>query len=243
MSKKDLINKDIEAIAIHQTAKQIADIETTKQIAELTSVDQEPTAEEKERLIAEVYKLAGRAEAFTAISEFANISSLLQLKKIKDSKIYKDIPSLKTWDNFCKSISFSRAKIDEDLANLEIFGEQFMNNVNGLGIGYRELRRLKKATETNVLSINGNEIILEGEVISMDNKDHLKEALEELVANQHLKLKDITAELKANTEVIKTYSVEKDLALKALEKSEKKAEQHKNKLNTIYQGRLGDIPE
>lgn len=243
MSKKVLTDKDIETKAVHQTAIQIAEIETAKQIAEDTPAISTPTTQERENLIAEAYRLGGRAEAFNAISEFANISSLIQLKKIKENKVYKEMPNIKTWDNFCKSMGFSRTKIDEDLENLDLFGADFISNVNSLGIGYRELRQLKKATKDNVLSINGNDIILEGEVISMDNKDHLKEALEDLVSNQQAKLKEATSELKASNEVVKTYAVEKDLALKALDKSEKKAEQYKNKLNTIYQGRLGDVAE
>ena len=84
----------------------------------------EKQQQEREALIAEAHRLAGRAEAFNVIAEFANISSLVTLKRIKESKIYKEIPYIKTWEEYCKYIGFSRQKIDLDIDNLNTFGER-----------------------------------------------------------------------------------------------------------------------
>lgn len=57
----------------------MAEFEAEKKAKEM--VEQE----ERENLIAEANRLTGRAEAFEMINKFANISSLITLKKIKEN--------------------------------------------------------------------------------------------------------------------------------------------------------------
>lgn len=168
-------------------------------------------AEEKEKLKEEALKLTGRAEAFNLISEFSTVSNLLTIKKIKESKIYMQIPGVETWEKYCKYVGFSRAKLDLDLDNLKVFGEKFIANVSNFGLGYRELRQLKSQVKSGNLEIKqeDNTVVIEGEVVSLDDKDELKEALEGLIAQQNKKLKEKDNEIKRKNDEL----AEKDKAL------------------------------
>lgn len=78
----------------------------------------------------------------------ANRQQFNDSKKIKESGVYKELPNIKTWENYCKSVGFSRQKVDLDLQNLATFGEEFLLTVSSFGLGYRELWSLSKQVET-----------------------------------------------------------------------------------------------
>lgn len=162
----------------------------------------EKQQQEREALIAEAHRLAGRAEAFNVIAEFANISSLVTLKRIKESKIYKEIPYIKTWEEYCKYIGFSRQKIDLDIDNLNTFGESFIANVSNFGIGYRELRQLKKEIKSGNLEVKDAEVIIDGEVIPLDDKDELRDALDTLLKSKYKEIEELKDEIKNKESII-----------------------------------------
>lgn len=256
MKKANDLNEDlaIETKAMHRAAQDMAAMEIAKNTAAEKEAETK-NQEERERLIAEAYRLAGRAEAFNAIAEFANVSTLLQLKKIKDSKIYKEISNIGTWENYCKSIGFSRAKIDLDLDNLEMFGETFIANVSSLGIGYRELRQLKRAKTDGILSIEENSVVIEGETIALGDKDELKEALEDLVAQQQRKLKEKDAviaeketEIDAVEKQLNAERERKDHVIREKERAWEEADVYKKRFEAMNKGELSpvaleDIPD
>ena len=115
---------------------------------------------------------------------------MVTLKRIKESKIYKEIPYIKTWEEYCKYIGFSRQKIDLDIDNLNTFGETFIANVSNFGIGYRELRQLKKEVKTGNLEVKEESVIIDGEVISLDDKDELRDALDTLLKSKYKELEE-----------------------------------------------------
>lgn len=158
--------------------------------------------QERDELIAEAYKIAGKVEAFKFVSNFAEIGSLALLKKIKESKVYKDIPAIKTWDNYCKSIGLSRSKVDEDLDNLATFGEKFTADIGSIGIGYRELRQLKKEIKAGNLEVKDAEVIIDGEVIPLDDKDELRDALDTLLKSKYKEIEELKDEIKNKESII-----------------------------------------
>ena len=109
--------------AEHQAATAMVEANMAEFHAEQQEI-KEKEREEREALIAEAHRLAGKIEAFKFISNFADVGSLSLLKKIKESKVYKEMPTIKTWDNYCKSIGLSASKVDEDLNNIATFGEK-----------------------------------------------------------------------------------------------------------------------
>lgn len=200
------------------------------------------TQEERERLIAEAYKLVGRVEGMTAVAKFADVGTLLTLKAIKDDKIYKNLPTVGTWDNLCKSIGLSRSKVDEDIANLETFGTDFLEKIGNYGIGYRELRQLKKATTSGVLAIQTDTITVDGETIPLADKDELKDALERVIfaKDQALKAKDELNKtqlkvIEADTERKRRLNEEKEAAWAETDK-------YKKELAAMNNGELTPVP-
>lgn len=187
--------------AEHQAATAIVETNMAEFHAKQQEI-KEKQQQERETLIAEAHRLAGRAEAFNVIAEFANISSLVTLKRIKESKIYKEIPYIKTWEEYCKYIGFSRQKIDLDIDNLNTFGESFIANVSNFGIGYRELRQLKKEIKAGNLEIKDAEVIIDGEVIPLDDKDELRDALDTLLKSKYKEIEELKDEIKTKESII-----------------------------------------
>lgn len=198
-------------------------------------------AKEKEDLIAEASRLTGRVEAFEFISKFTTVGTLTNLKRIKETGVYKELPGIKTWEEYCKSIGFSVNKIDEDLSNLNIFGENLLTTGRELGLGYRELRQLKKQVKAGELQINDEAIVIDGETIPLEEKDILKDALTDLVAKNKEEISKLKAENKAKEKMVQTYAEAKEKKEQELKQAEIEKDALKDKLNSLYHGRLGKV--
>jgi len=141
---------------------------------------------DREARIAESYEIAGRIQAMTFVEKVLTVSTLVQLKRIKESKAYRDLPSIGTWDKYCDYLGFSRQKVDADLQNLAEFGEQFLLTVGSFGLGYREMRQLRQLKydgESFQMSEDGKTVVIEGEVIALgdDAAPEIEAALEKLL--------------------------------------------------------------
>lgn len=187
--------------AEHQAAISLVEANMAEFHAEQQEI-REKEREERETLIAEAYKMAGKIEAFKFISNFADVGSLSLLKKIKESKVYKEMPTIKTWDNYCKSIGLSASKVDEDLNNIATFGEKFITDVGNFGLGYRELRQLKKQVKAGNLEVKDAEVIIDGEVIPLDDKDELRDALDTLLKSKYKEIEELKDEIKNKESII-----------------------------------------
>ncbi|MDA8428156.1 MAG: hypothetical protein M0T70_02765 [Geobacteraceae bacterium] len=129
---------------------------------------------DREKRIADAYEVAGRIQALSFVEKVTTVGSLMQLKQIKESKTYKDLPNIGTWDKFCDYLGFSRQKVDEDLANLATFGEAFLQTVGSFSLGYRELKKLRQLTNDGAVQLDEGTITIEGETIPID-ADHAPE--------------------------------------------------------------------
>lgn len=200
------------------------------------------TQEERERLIAEAYRMMGRVEGLDFISKVATVSTFVALKNIKDNKIYKDMPAIVTWENFCNSVGYSRRHVDEQIDNISNLGAAFLETVSTFGIGYRELRQLKKATTNGILAIQTDTITVDGETIPLADKDELKDALERVIAakDQALKAKDELNKtqlkvIEADTERKRRLNEEKEAAWAETDK-------YKKELAAMNNGELTPVP-
>lgn len=205
-------------------------------------------AKEKEDLIAEASRLTGRVEAFNVTSKFLTVSTLITLNNIKENKIYKELKGCDTWEKYCNSLGFSSKKIDEDLRNLNTFGEEFLLTGQQLGFGYRELRSLSKSSKAGALQIKDESVVINGEVISLDEKDILKDALTDLVAKNKEEISKLKAENKAKEKMVQTYAEAKEKKEQDLEQAKIEKEALNNKitdlksqLEHVYHGRLGKV--
>lgn len=218
--------------AEHQAAAAIVEANMAEFHAEQQEI-KEKEREEREALIAEAYKMAGKIEAFKFISNFADVGSLSLLKKIKESKVYKEMPTIKTWDNYCKSIGLSASKVDEDLNNIATFGEKFITDVGNFGLGYRELRQLKKQVKAGNLEVRDAEVIIDGEVIPLDDKDELRDALDTLLKSKYKEIEEKDKLLKEKEIQLSVVRETKDGFARRMDKAEEEAEKYKKEINVL----------
>ena len=189
--------------------------------------------QERETLIAEASRLTGRVEAFNFISKLTTVGSLMIVKKIKESGVYKELPNIKTWADYCKSIGFSVNKIDEDLLNLNTFGENLLTTVGTFGLGYRELRQLKKEIKAGNLEVKDAEVIIDGEVIPLDDKDELRDALDTLLKSKYKEIEEKDKLLKEKEMQLEVVRETKDGFARRMDKAEEEAAAYKKELEKL----------
>ena len=199
--------------------------------------------QERETLIAEASRLTGRVEAFGFMSKVATVSHLMTLKKIKDSGIYKELPGIKTWEEYCKSIGYTRRHIDDQLESLTLLGSEFLETGFQFGLGYRDLKQLKKEIKTGNLEVKDAEVIIDGEVIPLDDKDELRDALDTLLKSKYKEIEELKDEIKTKESIIK----DKEHDIKRLQASNntffKEKEQAERELKYLKaEGSINGIP-
>lgn len=110
-----------------------------------------PPAQEESRDL--INQLLGQAQAFSAASQLLRTFGVSKLDYVKQSGLYKGISGMRTpngselkgtWEEFCGLLGISVDKADSDIANLRAFGEEALENMSRMGIGYRELRQFRK---------------------------------------------------------------------------------------------------
>ena len=153
-------------------------------------------------LIAELNRMAGVVQGLKISAKFSDLSGTLLLKRIQEEQLYKQIPHIKTFDNLCKSIGLSPSKVYEDIKNINTFGEDFLTTVGEFGIGYRELRQLKKEIKVGNLEVKDAEVIIDGEVIPLDDKDELRDALDTLLKSKYKEIEELKDEIKNKESII-----------------------------------------
>lgn len=159
---------------------------------------------EREQRIAECHEVIGRIQGFRLISNFADVGNLVWLRQVKDSKAYRDVPGVSTWDKFCERVGLSRSKVDEDLANLAAFGERFLADVGKFSLGYRDLRRLRQLTCDGTVAIEDHMVLIGDESIPLDpdHREDLHAAIEQLLDAKNALITEKDATLRAKDRVI-----------------------------------------
>ena len=218
--------------AEHQAATAIVEANMAEFEAERAEL-KEKEREEREALIAEASRLTGRVEAFNVTSKFVTVTTLLTIKNIKESGVYKELPNIKTWADYCKSIGFSREKIDLDLQNLNTFGEEFMVTSYQLGLGYRDLRSLSKQVKSGSLEVKDSEVIIDGEVIPLDDKDELRDALDTLLKSKYKEIEEKDKLLKDKEMQLEVVRETKDGFARRMDKAEEEAAKYKKEIEKL----------
>ena len=193
----------------------------------------EKAREEREALIAEASRLTGRVEAFGFMSKVATVSHLMTLKKIKDSGIYKELPNIKTWEEYCKSIGYTRRHIDDQLESLNLLGSEFLETGFQFGLGYRDLKQLKTEIKSGNLEVRDAEVIIDGEVIPLDDKDELRDALDTLLKSKYKEIEEKDKLLKDKEMQLEVVRETKDGFARRMDKAEEEAAAYKKELEKL----------
>lgn len=238
MSKKE-INTQEESIidtfkleAEHKSAISLVEANMQEFHAEQQEL-KEKQQQEKDELIAEASRLTGRVEAFNFISKLTTVGSLSIIKKIKESGIYKELPNINTWADYCKSIGYSVNKIDEDLLNLNTFGDNLLTTVGDFNLGYRDLRELRKQVKSGNLEVKDESVVIDGEVIPLDDKDELRDALDTLLKSKYKEIEEKDKLLKDKEMQLSVVKETKDGFARRMDKAEEEAANYKKELEKL----------
>ncbi|WP_256815371.1 MULTISPECIES: hypothetical protein [Pseudomonas] len=145
-----------------------------------------------------VNQLLGQVQMADAFSKFSLTVSTSKLAFVKENKLYRGLQGKRsadgqqfsgTWDDFCSLLGRSRQQVDEDIANLRALGEEALDSMSRMGIGYRELRQYRKLPEDQKSALleaakSGDKeafVDLAEELIAKNTKD--KEALAQQLDN------------------------------------------------------------
>jgi hypothetical protein len=98
-------------------------------------------------------QLLGQAQMADAFAQFSLTVRTSKLAFVKENKLYRALKGKKTpdgqelsgtWDEFCRLLGKSSQHIDEELLNLRVLGEEALESMSRMGIGYRELRQFRR---------------------------------------------------------------------------------------------------
>lgn len=146
------------------------------------------------------------------IETVSRVSVLARLAQIKAAKSYKGaqvrgqdgtLMTIKTWADYCDALGMSKAQINEDLANLAMFGDNLLKMQEHLGIGYRDLRKLR-AHMAELPEATQEEV--RAEIEQATDKEELLAALDEMgVRNAKLSAekKELKKQLDTNDKLLK----------------------------------------
>ncbi|MFQ0994158.1 hypothetical protein GYW75_03910 [Gilliamella sp. ESL0232] len=130
-----------------------------------------------------VNQVLGQAQMAEAFEQFSRTVRTSKLAFIRENKLYQQLKGMKTangslfsgtWEDFCLLLGSSRDKIELDIANLKAFGEEALESMSRMGIGYRELRQYRKLPEDQKTALI--------EVAKAGDKEALVELAEEFIA-------------------------------------------------------------
>lgn len=157
-----------------------------------------------------VNQLLGQAQAFQAAGNLLQTFGVSKLALVKENKLYQQLSGMRTpnglelkgtWVEFCELLGISDEKANQDIANLKAFGEEALEQMQRIGIGYRELRQYRKLPDDQKQALI--------DVAKAGDKEGFVELAEEIIA-RHAKerealqaqVDEATADLEAKNSVL-----------------------------------------
>ncbi|AIC20187.1 hypothetical protein EY04_15120 [Pseudomonas chlororaphis] len=177
-----------------------------------------------------VNQLLGQAQMAESFAKFSLTVSTSKLAYVKETKLYRGLSGKKaadgqqfsgTWDEFCSLIGRSRQQIDEDIANLRTLGEEALESMSRMGIGYREMRQYRRLPEDQKTALI--------EVAKTGDKEAFVDLAEEIIAKHAKEKEELTqrldetnADYEAQSEVMAKKTDELDKTKQELTKVRKR---------------------
>lgn len=136
-----------------------------------------------------VNQLLGQAQAFQASANLLQTFGVSKLAIVKETKLYQQLKGMRapnglelsgTWVEFCELLGISDEKANQDISNLKAFGEVALEQMQRVGISYRDMRQFRRLPADQK-----NELI---EAAKAGDTETLLELAEELIA-KHIKEK------------------------------------------------------
>lgn len=153
--------------------------------------------------VAESYEMLGMVKMSDFHRKLITCQQIKMLSEFKKYKRYKDLKMqgvdknwkhVSTWEEFCGCLGFSAKKIDEDILNLNRLGEDFLETSQRLGLGYREMRKLRQLPD------DARAEIVEADYSEATDKEELLEKIEDLTAKFAKEKGELESKLKRKSE-------------------------------------------
>ena len=149
---------------------------------------------------ANVAMLAGQVQMAKAIENFTTVGSLKILQKAKESKSYRNLKGIElptgeiltgTWADFCKLIGESTSTIDERLKNLDTFGAKALESMQAIGMGIRDLRRLRQLPPDELLTL------VDGDQLKVKDREEALIIIEEMAAKHRTESNELKEKIES----------------------------------------------
>lgn len=178
-----------------------------------------------------VNQLLGQVQMSDAFAKFSVTVTTSKLAYVKENKLYRALKGQKsrngydflngTWEEFCVLLGISVEKADTDIANIRAFGEEALDSMSRMGIGYREMRQYRRLPEDAQAALI--------EVAKAGDKEAFVDLAEEIIA-KHSKekteltqrLDEVNADYEAQGEVMANKAKELDSTKQELKKLQKR---------------------
>lgn len=150
-----------------------------------------------------INQLLGQVQMADAFAQFSLTVSTSKLSFVKENKLYRALNGRKTadgqqfsgtWDEFCSLLGRSRQQVDEDILNLRQLGEEALESMSRMGIGYRELRQFRRLPEDQKSALI--------EVARDGDKTALLELAEEMIAKHAKEKEDLRIDLDISRQTV-----------------------------------------
>ncbi|HII3753938.1 TPA: hypothetical protein ACY362_000927 [Pasteurella multocida] len=193
---------------------------------------------------AQTYELVGMIKAFDLTKKLVTVTTLKLLAEIKETKRFNgleligrngELVTVTTWADFCTSLGFSREQMDENLRNLSAFGEDFLETSQRLGLGYREMRKLRQLPE------DARSEIVDADYSEATDKEDLIEKIEELTVKHAKEKESLEAQLKTAKDNYTAQARVLDNKNKRIDQLDAELEKKKQYINTLTPDEKGGV--
>ncbi|OKP27641.1 hypothetical protein [Serratia fonticola] len=148
-------------------------------------------------------QLLGQAQMADAFSQFSRTVRISKMAFVKENKLFRSLKGkltpngselTGTWEEFCNMIGISVDKADLDITNLRSFGEEALDSMSRMGIGYRELRQFRRLPEDQKSALI--------EVAKEGDKNALLELAEEMIAKHTREKENLATDLEISRQTL-----------------------------------------
>ena len=168
----------------------------------MTLTDIQNVGSEAQKIVlanAEANEVLGMIRAFDVVGKFVTVTNLKILHDIKESKKYKGlvkklpdgkVVTVTNWSEYCQFLPVSKDTIDQHLMMLKEFGEDFLSRAQDIGMGLRDMRKLRSLPDES-----DRNLIIEATQQENLTRDDVLELMEEMAAKHAKEKSDLSSQL------------------------------------------------
>ncbi|NUU68291.1 hypothetical protein HQN64_19580 [Enterobacteriaceae bacterium BIT-l23] len=148
-------------------------------------------------------QLLGQAQMADAFAQFSKTVLTSKMAFVKENKLYQSLKGKKgqdglefsgTWAEFCNLLGYTPEHANESINNLQSFGEEALDSMSRMGIGYRELRQFRRLPDDQKSALI--------EVAKEGDKTALLELAEEMIAKHAKEKEDLKTDLEISRQTL-----------------------------------------